>query len=167
MGFPHFPQSFPHNRFAKAFFHIDKGGVKMFLGEYAHALDSKKRIFIPAKYREDLGETFVITKSVDKCLKVYTMEEWLKLKEKLDSMPDTKARKIRRFVFAKANEVKCDSQGRVLISSALREYAGIDKNAVVIGAGSYLEIWAEEEWEKICGEEDTADIEQLMEELDF
>ena len=139
----------------------------MFLGEYAHALDAKKRIFIPAKYREELGETFVITKSVDKCLKVYTMPEWIKLKEKLDSMPETKSRQVKRFIFAKADEVHCDSQGRVLISAPLRDYAGIDNSAVVIGVGSYLEIWAEDEWAKVCAQEEAADIEQLMEELDF
>ena len=139
----------------------------MFLGEYAHSLDSKNRIFIPAKYREELGETFVITKSVDKCLKVYTMPEWLKLKEKLDAMPEIKSRQIKRFIFAKADESHCDSQGRVLISATLREYAGIEKSAVVIGVGSYLEIWSEEAWAKVCAEEETADIEKLMEELDF
>ena len=139
----------------------------MFLGEYSHALDAKNRIFIPAKYRDELGETFVITKSVDKCLTVYTMTEWEKVKEKLDSMPSAKSRQIKRFIFANADELRCDSQGRVLISAPLRLYAGIDKNAVIIGVGSYLEIWAEEEWAKACGEEEAADIAKLMEELDF
>ena len=120
----------------------------MFLGEYAHALDSKNRMFVPAKYREELGETFIITKSVDKCLTVYTTEEWQKLKAKLDAMPAAKSRRIKRFIFANAEDVQCDSQGRVLISAQLRAYAGIEKNAVIIGVGSYLEIWAEEEWAK-------------------
>ena len=91
--------------------------MNMFLGEYEHALDAKNRIFIPAKYREELGETFVITKSVDKCLTVYTMAEWEKLKEKLDSLPGTKSRQIKRFIYANASDVQSDSQGRVLISS--------------------------------------------------
>ena len=115
----------------------------MFLGEYSHALDAKNRIFIPAKYREELGETFVITKSIDKCLTVYTMAEWEKLKEKLDSLPAAKSRQIKRFMFANASDVQCDAQGRTLLSASLREYAGIEKNTVIIGVGSYLEIWSE------------------------
>ena len=139
----------------------------MFLGEYSHALDSKKRIFMPAKYREELGETFVITKSVDKCLTVYTLPEWEKLREKLDSLPAAKSRQIKRFIFANAADVQCDSQGRVLISAQLRAYAGIEKNAVIIGVGSYLEIWAEEEWAKNCAAEEAEDIAKMMEDLDF
>ena len=139
----------------------------MFLGEYAHALDSKNRMFVPAKYREELGETFIITKSVDKCLTVYTMEEWLKLKAKLDALPAAKSRQIKRFIFANAADVQCDSQGRVLISAQLRAYAGIEKNAVIIGVGSYLEIWAEEEWAKACAADEAEDIAKMMEELDF
>lgn len=139
----------------------------MFLGEYSHALDAKNRIFIPAKYREELGDTFVITKSVDKCLMVYTMSEWEKMKEKLDSLPATKSRQIKRFMFANASDVQCDSQGRVLLSAPLREYAGIDKNTVIIGVGSYLEIWAEEAWALERNNENAEDIAQMMEELDF
>ena len=139
----------------------------MFLGEYAHALDSKNRMFVPAKYREELGETFVITKSVDKCLTVYTMSEWENLKAKLDALPASKSRQIKRFIFANAADVQCDSQGRVLISAQLRAYAGIEKNAVIIGVGSYLEIWAEEEWAKNCAAEEAEDIAKMMEDLDF
>ncbi len=139
----------------------------MFLGEYSHALDAKNRIFIPAKYREELGEMFVITKSVDKCLTVYTMAEWEKLKEKLDSLPATKSRQIKRFMFANATDVQCDSQGRVLLSAPLREYAGIEKNTVIIGVGSYLEIWDEEAWLLERSKENVEDIAQMMEELDF
>lgn len=139
----------------------------MFLGEYAHALDSKNRMFVPAKYREELGETFIITKSVDKCLTVYTAEEWEKLKAKLDAMPAAKSRRIKRFIFANAEDVQCDSQGRVLISAQLRAYAGIEKNAVIIGVGSYLEIWAEEEWAKARAADEAEDIAKIMEELDF
>ncbi|MGN1095072.1 MAG: division/cell wall cluster transcriptional repressor MraZ [Eubacteriales bacterium] len=137
----------------------------MFLGEYSHALDSKSRIFIPAKYREELGETFIITKSVDKCLSVYTIQEWEKLKAKLDSMPATQSRQIKRFIFANAADVQSDSQGRVLIPAPLREYAGIDKSAVVIGVGSYLEIWSEEEWKCENEKEQSEDIANLMIEL--
>ena len=139
----------------------------MLYGRYEHTVDSKNRMFIPAKYREELGETFIITKSVDKCLTVYTMEEWLKLKAKLDALPAAKSRQIKRFIFANAADLQCDSQGRVLISAPLREYAGIEKNAVIIGVGSYLEIWAEELWAKACAEDEAEDIAKMMEELDF
>ncbi len=139
----------------------------MFLGEHSHALDSKGRIFVPAKYREELGEEFVITKSVDRCLTVYTLPEWEKLKAKLDALPSTKSRQVKRFIFSNAVSSGYDAQGRVNIPAALREYAGIKHDAVVIGVGSYLEIWAEEEWNAAKESEVTADIAELMEELDF
>jgi division/cell wall cluster transcriptional repressor MraZ len=90
-----------------------------------------------------------------------------KLREKLDALPASKSRQIKRFIFANAADVQCDSQGRVLISAQLRAYAGIEKNAVIIGVGSYLEIWAEEAWAAACAEEEAEDIAKMMEELDF
>ena len=121
----------------------------MFLGEYSHALDSKKRIFMPAKYREELGETFVITKSVDKCLTVYTLPEWEKLKAKLDSLPATKSRQIKRFIFSNADDAHCDAQGRVLIPAKLRSKIGLTRDIVFVGLNAYIEVWDAEVYAKM------------------
>jgi MraZ protein len=95
------------------------------------------------------------------------MAEWEKLKEKLDSLPAAKSRQIKRFMFANASDVQCDAQGRTLLSASLREYAGIEKNTVIIGVGSYLEIWSEENWIHEKENENAEEIAQMMEELDF
>ena len=95
----------------------------MFLGEYSHTVDSKGRVFIPAKYRDELGTKFVITKGTDKCLSVYPMEYWNAYVAKIEALPTAQAAKIRRFVFAQACDVEQDSQGRALLSQSLRDYA--------------------------------------------
>lgn len=118
----------------------------MLMGKFSHNLDAKKRLFIPAKHREQLGDTFVITRNVDKCLSVFSMEEWEKYTDKLEQLPTTQAREIARFIYSNAADVQPDAQGRVLIPADLLEYAGIVKNVVVIGCGRRAEIWAEEVW---------------------
>ncbi len=139
----------------------------MFLGEYSHTVDSKGRVFIPAKYREELGSKFVITKSTDKCLSVYPMEYWNAYVAKIEALPTAQAVKIRRFVFAQACDVEQDSQGRALLSQSLRDYAEIKDNAVVIGLGSYLEIWSGENWSAASADVDAKEVEELMIGLGF
>ena len=139
----------------------------MFLGEYAHTVDAKGRIFNPAKYREELGTNSVITKGTDKCLSVYPMEYWNSYVAKIEALPTAQAAKIRRFVFAQACDVEQDSQGRALLSQSLRDYAGIGDSAVVIGLGSYLEIWSAENWSAASTGEDAKEVEELMIELGF
>lgn len=134
----------------------------MFLGQYAHTVDAKGRIFVPAKYREALGDTFVITRSTAKCLTVYPMSEWEKFTAKIEELPQAQAAKIRRFLFGNASDVTVDAQGRVGIAQNLREYAGIEKNAVVLGLGSYLEIWAEDAWKAESESESAEEIQDLM-----
>lgn len=120
----------------------------MFIGEYNHAIDNKNRIIIPSKFREDLGEKFVLTKGLDGCLYVYDLKEWHVLEEKLRSLPLTKkdARAFVRFFFAGANEACIDKQGRTLIPQNLVEYAGIKKDIVSIGVSTRVEIWSKERW---------------------
>ena len=118
----------------------------MLMGKFAHTLDAKKRLFIPAKHREQLGESFVITRNVDKCLSVFSMEEWEKYTDKLEQLPSTQAREIARFIYSNAAEVQPDSQGRILLPADLLEYAGIRKSAMVVGCGRHAESWAEEIW---------------------
>lgn len=121
----------------------------MFIGEYQHTLDSKGRIIIPSKFRDDLGEVFVMTKGLDNCLFVYPKEEWANLEEKLKTLPLTNrdARAFIRFFFSGATECILDKQGRVLIPGNLREHSKLDKDVVVIGVSTRMEIWSKEEWE--------------------
>jgi MraZ protein len=122
----------------------------MFIGEYQHSLDSKNRIIIPSKIREDLGARFVITKGLDNCLYVYPMNEWENLEIKLKTLPLTSkdARAFVRFFFSGATECEMDKQGRTTITSNLLQYAGIEKDVVIIGVSNRLEIWGKEGWEE-------------------
>lgn len=122
----------------------------MFIGEYQHSLDSKNRIIIPSKIREDLGARFVITKGLDNCLYVYPMNEWENLEIKLKTLPLTSkdARAFVRFFFSGATECEMDKQGRTTIASNLLQYAGIEKDVVIIGVSNRLEIWGKEGWEE-------------------
>jgi MraZ protein len=122
----------------------------MFIGEYAHAVDNKNRIIIPSKFREELGQKFVLTKGLDGCLYVYTLNEWKKLEEKLQKLPLTNknARAFARFFFSGANEIEPDKQFRTLISQNLLEYATIKKDIVSIGVSNRIEIWSKEKWDE-------------------
>lgn len=121
----------------------------MFIGEYHHALDSKKRMIVPSKFREDLGERYVLTKGLDGCLYAYPMSEWNILNDKLKKLPLTSkdARAFSRFFFSGANEIEIDKQGRSLIPQNLLEYAGMKKEIVSIGVSTRIEIWSKEKWE--------------------
>lgn len=120
----------------------------MLIGEYQHTLDNKGRIIMPSKFREDLGDEFVITKGLDGCLFVYPKNEWKILEDKLKTLPLTNrdARAFVRFFFSGASECTLDKQGRVLIPANLREHSKLEKNAVIIGVATRLEIWSEEQW---------------------
>lgn len=122
----------------------------MFIGEYAHAIDNKNRIIIPSKFREELGQKFVLTKGLDGCLYVYTLNEWKKLEEKLQKLPLTNknARAFARFFFSGANEIEIDKQFRTLISQNLLEYANIKKDIISIGVSNRIEIWSKEKWDE-------------------
>jgi mraZ protein len=121
----------------------------MFIGEYQHAIDSKNRMIIPSKFREDLGSTFVLTKGLDGCLYAYTLNEWKIMEEKLKKLPLTSkdARAFVRFFFSGANEIEVDKQGRALIPQNLLEYAAIEKDIVSIGVSTRIEIWSKPKWD--------------------
>lgn len=140
----------------------------MLIGEYQHSLDTKGRVNFPAKLREDLGESFILSKGLgDPCLFVYSQQEWDKLTEKLNKLPLSKARALQRFLFAGATQVQPDKQGRILIPQNLRDYASLQKDLIIVGASNRAEIWAQDRWEQMC-EQVTADmIAQTMDELDF
>ena len=120
----------------------------MFMGEYHHTIDEKGRIIIPAKFREMLGEKFIVTRGIENCLFVYPNDEWQKIVTKLESLPFTKrdARQFVRFFLSGATIAEFDKQGRVNLTTPLIDYAKLQKDCVVIGTGSRLEIWSSEDW---------------------
>lgn len=120
----------------------------MFIGEFQHSLDVKGRLIIPSKFREKLGEVFIVTKGLDKCLFVFPADEWQKFGEKLQSLPISSkdARAFSRYFFAGAAECSLDKQGRIMIPNNLRGHAEIDKDTYVIGVSGRLEIWSKVNW---------------------
>ena len=130
----------------------------MLMGEYEHTIDSKGRISMPAKLRKDMGDTFILTKGLDGCLFAFSQEEWLNFETKLKSLPlsDRNARNFVRFFLSGATECEIDKQGRFLIPSNLRVAAKLEKDAVIVGVGTRLEIWDKEIWQK-CDENISAD----------
>ncbi|WP_223066360.1 division/cell wall cluster transcriptional repressor MraZ [Paenibacillus caui] len=130
----------------------------MFMGEFQHSIDDKGRITIPAKFRDSLGASFVVTRGLDHCLFVYPLEEWGVLENKLKALPLMKsdARAFTRFFFSGATECEWDKQGRVNLPANLREYAKLEKECVVLGVSNRVEIWNRDIWQQYFSEsEDT------------
>ncbi len=122
----------------------------MFMGEYNHSLDAKGRLIIPVKFRESLGEKFVVTRSLDACLCIYDMEAWEAFAKKLTELPYNakEQRELVRFFLSGAAEVELDKQGRILVPNNLRAAAGIEKDVVLVGVGGRIEIWSSKAWEE-------------------
>lgn len=119
----------------------------MFMGEYHHNIDDKNRLTIPAKLRYELGEKFIITRGLDKCLFIYPLNEWNNIITKYKELPNTKdARNFMRFFLSGATECEFDKQGRINIPLLLAKYAGLEKDCVIIGVNERLEIWSKENW---------------------
>ena len=139
----------------------------MFMGEYNHTIDAKGRLIIPSKFRETLGEEFVVTKGLDGCLFVYDNNEWKAFEEKLKSLPLTNkdARQFVRFFLAGAAMAQVDKQGRILVPAVLREFAGLEKDVVLVGVASRVEIWSQERWESAISYDDMEEIAEHMAEL--
>jgi MraZ protein len=123
-------------------------GDFMLMGEFHHNIDEKNRLILPAKFREELGESFILTRGLEECLFVYPMKEWEKITQKLKNLPFTKkdARSFMRFFLSGATAAEFDKQGRINITSPLISYAEIKKECVIIGVGDRLEIWSSEKW---------------------
>lgn len=121
----------------------------MFMGEYNHTIDEKGRVIVPSKFRESLGDVFVVTQGMDGCLLGYPKEEWEKFVQSLQTLPISKdARKLQRYFMAGAVECETDKQGRILISSKLRQAAALEKDVVFVGVLNKIEIWSKERWEE-------------------
>ena len=139
----------------------------MFMGEYNHTIDAKGRLIIPSKFREALGNEFVLTKGLDGCLFVFPMKEWEAFEEKLRNLPliDKNARKFSRFFLAGASTCEFDKQGRILVPGTLREFAQMDKEVVLTGMLDRIEVWSKEQWLENNAYDDMDDIAQSMQEL--
>ena len=134
-------------------------------GEYQHSLDSKGRLFIPAKLRERLGNEFYVTISMDKCLSVYSLESWKEFSDRVNAMSYVQQRKMRPlFVYASHSEL--DGQGRILLPQNLRSFAGLTKNVTIVGCLNHAELWDSEAWRAVAEAEITPEnIAAVMEEL--
>jgi len=122
----------------------------LFIGEYHHVIDDKGRLIMPARFREELGERFIVTRGLDNCLFVYPLSGWQEMEQKLKALPFTRAdvRAFVRFFFSGATECELDRQGRILVPANLREYARLEKDVVIAGVSSRVEIWSRELWDE-------------------
>ena len=139
----------------------------MFMGEYNHTIDAKGRLIIPARFRELLGEEFILTKGLDGCLSIYPMDAWEAFETKLRALPLTNknARTFTRFFVAGATNCELDRQGRVLVPQPLREFAGLEKEVVLTGNLDRIEIWSKEKWSENCNYDDMDNIAESMQDM--
>ena len=115
-------------------------------GEFSHTIDAKNRLFIPAGFRTQLGESFYVSRKMEKCLNIYSEGEWNKFKERLNALPDSVSYPIKKFIFPKTIKVTPDAQGRIVLNNDLLSHAEIKKDVMITGMGDYAQIWAKENW---------------------
>lgn len=141
----------------------------MFMGEFQHSVDAKGRLIMPAKLREGLGDRFIATKGLENCLFVFAPKEWEAFGEKLRQLPlaSQAARAFTRLFFSGATECEVDPQGRILLPANLREYAGIEKDVMIVGVSSRVEIWSKPKWEEYCQKAEESFEETAEKLLDF
>ena len=139
----------------------------MFMGEYEDFIDAKGRVILPVKFRDELGPKFVVTRGLEGCLSVYTMEAWMRLAGSLKKLRASKenVRAFKRFVFGSAAEVEFDKQGRILIPATLRAYAKLVKDVTVLGTGDKVEIWSKDVYEAYAAKTIPV-MEEIAESLD-
>lgn len=139
----------------------------MFMGEYSHTIDEKGRLIIPSRFRELLGEKFVLTRGLDGCLSIYPMDSWETFENKLKALPLTNknARTFSRFFVSGATLCEFDKQGRILVPQTLREFAGLMKDVVVTGSLDRIEIWSKEKWSENCNYDDMDMIAEGMQSM--
>ncbi len=138
-------------------------GVKaMLMGSYQHNIDAKGRIIMPAKFREELGETFYATKGTNECIAVFSAPHWKELGAKICALPSAQARDLKRFFFSSAAELIPDKQGRVQLTPLLRDFAHLDKDVMIIGVGSIVEIWDLARWNQYNDEISESQVLEVM-----
>ena len=138
--------------------------MDMYKGKYNHTIDTKGRLIVPSKFRDLLGDEFVVTKGADGCLVVYDNNGWKAFEETLQEMPMNRkdVRQVARFFLAGAADGEVDKQGRILIPTDLRDYAGLEKEVVLIGMADKIEIWSKDRWEDASADQDVADTLEKM-----
>lgn len=136
-------------------------------GEYQHTLDTKGRLFIPAKLREELGDSFVVTKGLDECLFLYPLDAWKALEEKIRQLPMSKSRNLQRFFLSAAADVTVDKQGRIVVPPVLRNHAKLEHDVTIIGVLDRAEIWDRQKWDEYNGQLNAGSIAEAMEDLGF
>ncbi len=142
----------------------------MFMGEYNHIIDAKGRLIIPARFRELLGEEFIMTRGLDGCLSVYPMDEWEAFEDETQSITTYKqkcANLHSRFFVAGATNCELDKQGRILVPQTLREFAGLEKDVVLTGNLNRIEVWSKEKWSENCNYDDMDSIAESMRDMDI
>ena len=139
----------------------------MFMGEYNQTIAAKWRLIIPSRFRELLGEEFVLTRGLDGCLSIYPMDEWVAFEEKLRALPLTNkdARTFSRFFVAGATTCQLDKQGRILVPQTLRQFAGLEKDVVLTGNLNRIEVWSKEKWSENCNYDDMDSIAESMQNI--
>lgn len=137
----------------------------MLTGKYHHSIDTKNRLIIPSKLKEQLGSKITILRGSDKCLTLYSEEEWNLYAEKISALPKTKLREITRYLYANSAEVTPDSQGRIPLDEEMLKYAKITKNVITVGCGKYAEIWSEEVWNNQNLDEEPENFTEMLLEL--
>lgn len=139
----------------------------MLIGEFQYNIDDKGRVFIPSKFRDDLGGCFVVTIYLDGCLAAYSLQEWRGIEERMRSQPATKSRNLARTLFAQACAVEPDKQGRIVIPIKLRKYACLQHEIMIIGASNHAEIWDKKKWDELSGSITAETLAETMQELGF
>ncbi len=136
-----------------------------FIGEYNHTVDAKGRVIVPSKFREILGDEFIVTKGLDHCLCAYENSEWDKFEKKLAELPtnNRNTRQLTRFFLSGATSCEVDRQGRILLPAVLRTFAQIEKDAVLVGNGNRVEIWSRDRWAEANNYDDIEDIAEGLE----
>ena len=133
-----------------------------FVGSYSHTLDVKKRVFIPSKFRENLGEEFYITRKFGTYLSIYTADDWQAYVEKIEKLPESIAEEIQDFILGAAQKCTPDASGRIILEDRLLKHARIDKNVVFVGAGKQIRIWAEDLWNERENARDFNKMREIM-----
>lgn len=134
----------------------------MLMGSYQHNIDPKGRVIMPAKFREELGDLFYATKGTDESITVLSKEAWEELGARICALPNGQAKDVKRFLFSSAAELIPDKQGRILLPPVLRSYAHLDKDVVIIGTGSRVEIWDVDRWNKYNEEISESQVLEVM-----
>lgn len=139
----------------------------MFIGTYKHNLDPKNRIIMPAKFREELGDTFFVTKGLSNCLWAMPAEKWEAFVDQISARPAPEANALQHYFLAGADEAVPNSQGRFVLTEELRAFAGIEKEVTIVGTGKQVEIWSSGSWDKISNAASQQDIAELMKNITF